>query len=124
MMNEYVIHLASSSSGRPPQNNLRLQRELGLENALTEEDKAHTWRRNSRFIRQNNYPRASEQKLRECFEDKTWGQVIINSLTKLYPFYVHIEAVETTLKEHKPYTGVNQIAQTALVRKVKDFGIH
>lgn len=105
--------MSSSSSGRPPQNNLRLQRELDLENALTEEDKTHLGIEIA-DIRQNNYPRISEQKLRECFEE-TWGQTIINSLTKLYPFSVHIEAVEIALKENDPYIGVDQIAHTALV---------
>lgn len=105
--------LASSSSGRPPQNNLRLQRELDLENALTEDDKAHLGIEIA-DIRQTNYPRASEQKLRDCFKE-IWGQAIINSLTKLYPFSLHIEAVEIALKENDPYIGVDQIAYTALV---------
>ena len=105
--------MSSSSSGRPPQNNLRLQRELNLENALTEEDRAHLGIQIS-DIRQNNYPRASEQKLRECF-GKMWGQAIIDSLTKLYPFSVHIEAVKIALEENDPYVGVDQIAHTALV---------
>ena len=105
--------MSSSSSGRPPQNNLRLQRELDLENALTEEDKVHLGIEIAN-IRQNNYPRASEQKLRECFEGM-WGQVIINSLDKLFPFSTHIDAVEIALKENDPYIGVDQIAYTALV---------
>ena len=47
---------------------------------------------------------------------KTHGdRVIVTSLEKLYPFSKHIEAVETVLKEHEPYTGVNHIAKTALV---------
>ena len=105
--------MSSSSSGRPPQNNLRLQRELNLENALTEEDKVLLGIEIP-DIRQNNYPRASEQKLRECFAEM-WGQVIIDSLTKLYPFSVHIDAVKIALEENDPYVGVDQIAYTALV---------
>lgn len=105
--------MASPSGGKHPENYLRLQRELDLENTLTEEDKEQLGIEVSN-IRQNDYPRKAEGKLRECFED-TWGQVIVNSLEKLYPFSKHIEAVETTLKEHEPYTGVNHIAKTALV---------
>ena len=105
--------MSSSSSGRPPQNNLRLQRELNLENALTEEDKAHLGIQIS-DIKQNNYPRASERKLRECFAEM-WGQAIIDSLTKLYPFSVHIEAVKMALQENEPYVGVDQFARIALV---------
>ncbi len=105
--------MASPSGGKQPANYLRLHRELDLENTLTEDDK-------ERYdiiisdIRQNDYPRKAEEKLRQCFED-TWGQVIVNSLQKLYPFAEHIKAVETVLLENEPYTGVNHIAKTALV---------
>ncbi len=105
--------MAPPSSGKP-QNNQRLQRELELENVLTENDKEQLDIKITN-IKQNAYPRSAEEKLRQCFEE-TWGQVIVNSLNKLYPFSIHIEAVDTILKNHAPYTGVNQIAHTALVQ--------
>lgn len=105
--------MASPSGGKHPENYSRLQRELDLENTLTEEDKERLDIEIAN-IRQNDYPRRAEEKLRKCFEE-TWGQVIITSLEKLHPFSTHIEAVDTVLKEHKPYTGANQIAYTALV---------
>lgn len=112
--NERVLNpMASASSGRQPQNDSRLQRELDLENALTEDDKDKLGIKIA-DIKQNKYPRKAEDKLRQCFGE-TWGQVIIASLEKLYPFAVHIKAVNTVLKKHAPYTGVNQIAETALV---------
>ncbi len=105
--------MASPSSGRHPQNNFRLQRELDLENMLTEADKERLGIEIV-DIKQNDYPQKAEGRLRKCFE-ATWGQVVVTSLEKLYPFSAHIEAVETVLKEHDPYTGVNHIAYTALV---------
>ena len=115
LLNDERVHdpMASASGGRPPQNDSRLQRELDLENALTEDDKEKLGIKIA-DIKQNKYPRRSEERLRQCFGE-TWGQVIVTSLEKLYPFAVHIEAVDTVLKKHTPYTGVNQIAQTALV---------
>ncbi len=105
--------IASASGGRQPENFLRLQREIDLENEFTEEDKEQYDLEISQ-IRQNDYPRGAEKKLRQCFE-KTWGQIVITSLEKLYPFAKHIQAVEFVLKEHEPYTGVNDIAKTALI---------
>ena len=106
--------MASPSGGKQPENYLRLQRELNLEDTLTEKDREQLEIEIS-DIRQNDYPRKAEEKLRQCF-DETWGQVIVNSLEKLYPFSKHIAAVETVLKEHEPYTGVNHIAKTALIQ--------
>ena len=70
-------------SGRPPENNNRLRRELDLENVLTESDKEQLNIKISN-IEQNNYPRRGEMKFRRCFEEG-WGQVIVNSLSKFYP---------------------------------------
>ena len=105
--------MASASGGRHPQNDSRLQRELDLENVLTEADKEQLGTEIA-DIKQNNYPRGAEEKLRQCFKD-TWGQVVVTALEKLYPYLTHIEAVDAILKEHEPYTGVNQIAYTTLV---------
>ena len=106
--------MARYGSGKPSENKQRLQRELDLENVLTEEEK-------DRFdieiseIKREDYPRQAEEILRQCFEDG-WGKAIMNSLSKFYPFSKHIEAVNTVLKAGEPYhTGLNQIAYTALV---------
>ena len=56
----------------------------------------------------------SRRKNTAGFND-TWGQVVVTALEKLYPYLTHIEAVDAILKEHEPYTGVNQIAYTTLV---------
>ena len=101
-------------SGRPAVNNQRLRRELDLDNALTEEDKESLSIGISN-IKQYSYPRHGEEKFRQCFEDG-WGQVIMNSLSKFYPYSKHIEAVDTVLEEGKPYIGENKIAHTALVQ--------
>ena len=117
LLNDERVHnpMTSASGGRHPQNDSRLQRELDLENALTEDDKDKLGIKIA-DIKQNKYPRGSEDKLRQFFGE-TWGQVIVTSLEELYPFAVHIKAVNTVLKKHDPYTttGVNQIAKTALV---------
>lgn len=105
--------ISSSSGGKQSANNARLQRELNLEDEFTENDKDKYGIDLSR-IKQNDYPTRVEVKLRECFE-QTWGKVIIKTLEKLYPYVKHIEAVETVLEEHKPYTGVHHIAKTALI---------
>lgn len=116
LMNDNRVRnpLASPSSGRHPQNNPRLRRELDLANVLTEGDREQLGIEEIANIRQDNYPQKAEEKLRHCF-DETWGQVIVNALSKLYPFSTHIKAVDTVLEEHKPYTGVNKIAHTALI---------
>lgn len=100
-------------SGRPPRNNQRLQRELDLENVLTENDKEQLGIEIT-DVKQLDYPQNAEEKLRQCFEE-IWGQVIVSTLNKLYPLSIHIEAVDTVLKRHEPYTGPNEIARTALV---------
>ena len=105
--------IARYGSGRPPENKERLQRELDLENVLTEEEKDRLDIELSE-IKREDYPRQAEKILRQCFEDG-WGEAIMNSLSKFYPFSKHIEAVNTALEAGKPYIGVNQIAYTALV---------
>ena len=103
----------SPSSGRPSQENERLQQELDLENVLTEEEK-------DRFgieipkIEQDEYPRQAEGTLCQCFE-KIWGQAIVNSLRKFYPFSMHIKAVDQVLEEYNLPIGVDKIALTCLV---------
>ena len=101
------------SSGRPPENNPRLRRELDLENVLTEEDKGQLGIQIVN-IERDKYPSQGEKIFRQCFEE-AWGRTIVNSLSKFYPFSIHIQAVDTVLKAHRPYTGVNKIAYTALV---------
>lgn len=101
-------------SGRPAVNNQRLRRELDLDNVLTEEDKEVLGVGISN-IEQYNYPRHGEKKFRQCFEDG-WGQVIMNSLSKFYPYSKHIEAVDSILEISGPYFGENKIAHTALVQ--------
>ena len=101
------------SSGKHPQNNLRLQRELNLDDTLTEADKEQLGIEIT-DIKQNNYPRRAEEKLQQCFQEM-WGKVILNCLSNLYPFSTHIKAVDSVLAKHRPYTGVTQIAHTALV---------
>ena len=105
--------MARYGSGRPPKNDQRLQRELDLENVLTEDYKEQLGIEIT-DVGQLNYPRNAEEKLRQCFEG-IWGQVIASTLNKLYPFLIHIEAVDTVLNLHEPYTGPNKIAHTALV---------
>ena len=100
-------------SGRPPENNNRLRRELDMENALTESDKEQFNIKISN-IEQNNYPRQGEVIFRQCFEEG-WGQVIVNSLSKFYPFSQHIKAVDTTLEACETHRRENQLAYTALV---------
>ena len=108
-----------SSSGRSSQNNphfrnqLRLRRELDLENILTEEHKDQLGIQIA-DIKQLGYPRQGEQIFRQCFEE-IWGQAIVTALSKLYPFSIHIEAVGTIIDAHKPYLGETRIARTALV---------
>lgn len=104
---------SSGGGGRPPQNNQRLQRELDLENVLTEDDKEQLGIEVA-SITQTNYPRRAEEKLRQCF-DEIWGQIILNALNKLYPFSTHIEAVDTVIRKHEPYTGATLLARTALM---------
>ena len=101
------------SSGRPPQNNPRLRRELDLENVLTEEDKDQLGIRIA-AIKQESYPSRGEDIFRKCFEE-AWGQAIMNSLSEFYPFSMHIKAIDTVLAAHEPYTGETKIAYTALV---------
>ena len=112
--NSILSPTARYYSGRYSENNQRLRRELALNDVLTEEDKASLGIGISN-IEQYNYPKRGEVKFRQCFEDG-WGQVILNSLNKFYPFSKHIEAVDTVLKEGEPYhVGENKIAHTALV---------
>ena len=105
--------IKSSSSGRRVPNNSRLQRELNLLNVLTESDK-EKFETEVSDIKQDNYPRGAEEILRRCFE-KTWGGVIVNSLSKLHPFSIHIQAVDTVLKELGDPIGIDRFACTALV---------
>ena len=105
--------LTQYATGRPPRNSQRLQRELDLENVLTEEEKDRLDIEISE-IKQDDYPRQAEGSLRQCFEG-VWGQAMVNSLSKFYPFSKHIEAVNTVLEHHKSYRGVTQIAHTALI---------
>ena len=111
--NSILKPTAQYYSGRPSENNQRLRRELDLDNVLTEEDKDLLGIGISN-IEQYNYPKSGEGKFRQYFEEG-WGQVIMNSLSKFYPFSKHIEAVNTVLAEGKPYLGENKIAHTALV---------
>ncbi len=101
-------------SGRPAVNNQRLRRELDLDNVLTEEDK-ESLGIGIANIEQYNYPRHGEDIFRQCFQDG-WGQVILSSLSKFYPFAKHIEAVDTVLEKSGPYYRESQIAHTALVQ--------
>ena len=111
--NSILKSTARYYSGRSSENNHRLRRELALDDVLTEEDKVSLGIGISN-IEQYNYPKRGEAKFRQCFEEG-WGQVILNSLSKFYPFSKHIEAVDTVLKEGEPYMGENKIAHTALV---------
>ena len=111
--NSILKSTARYYSGRPSENNQRLRRELDLDNILTEEDKASLGIGISN-IEQYSYPRHGEAKFRQCFEEG-WGHVIMNSLSKFYPFSKHIKAVDTVLEEGEPYMGENQIAYRALV---------
>ena len=114
LTNDKIVRNPMTSHSARQQNNQRLQRELELENVLTENEKEQLGIKITN-IKQNTYPRSAEKKLRQCFEEM-WGQVIVNALNKLYPFSIHIEAVDAVLKDHEPYTGVNQIARTSLVQ--------
>ena len=111
--NSILKPTAQYYSGRPSENNQRLRRELDLDNVLTEEDKDLLGIGISN-IEQYNYPKSGEDKFRQYFEEG-WGQVIMNSLSRFYPFSKHIEAVNTVLAEGEPYLGENKIAHTALV---------
>ena len=101
------------SSGRPAQNKPRLRRELDLENVLTEEIKDQLLIKIAN-IEQDDYPSQGEAIFRQCFE-MMWGEAILTSLSKFYPYQIHIRAVDTVLDEHEPYIGANHIARTALV---------
>jgi hypothetical protein len=112
--NSILKSTARYYSGRSSENNHRLRRELALDDVLTEEDKSSLGIGISN-IEQYNYPKRGEDKFRQCFKEG-WGQVIMNSLSKFYPFSKHIEAVDIVLKEGDPYMGENKIAYTALVK--------
>ena len=113
--NSILKPTASYYKGRSSENNQRLRRELYLDDTLTEEDKVSFGIEISN-IEQNSYPKHAETIFRQCFKEG-WGQVIMNSLSKLYPFSKHIEAVNTVLKAGEPYhIGENVIAHTALVQ--------
>ena len=103
----------SPSGGKLPQENERLQQELDLENVLTEEDKDDL-RIEIPKIQRDEYPKLAEKILCQCFE-KIWGQTIVSSLSKFFPFSTHIKAVDHVLEKHRPYMGVNEIAHTCLV---------
>lgn len=112
MLDEDRVRNPISSGGKQPQNKLRLRRELEVEDAFTQEE-IENLNLQLADIKRYNYPRHLEEKLGKCFEDG-WGEVIVSTLGKLYPFSKHIEAVNTVLKQNHPYTGPNDIAHTAL----------
>jgi len=91
----------------------RMERELELSSVLTE-DVLEKHSIQLKDIFRNDYPKLLEDTFRDCFANG-WGKVIESSLSKLYPFAKHIEAVDSSLKEIENHNfGPIMIARSAL----------
>lgn len=105
--------MRNPSTGTRQPNNVRLRQELRVEDIFTDDDLKRLKIQNT-DIKRYDYPKQAEQHLRDSFGE-AWGRVILATYTKLYPFAKHSEAVEATLKSHRPYIGETKIAEVALV---------